>query len=907
MTVRPEIRDYIRNYLGAIDEAQKFAFKNTLTKEINQQTKNILDLMFVYKVSNVNVTKETIEYGMNIIEGYQKRVLHEEVKNLLDNRIIFQGPSGEYEFRRSNLADLDVMLEESKQNILRTGFDISKEVMELAPKKFEEYLEAKGHNNEYQEDKAVKRIFTTTQNLTSKYKDSEDNEISFWEYLENNIPYKVDWKDRYEGIMVYVICETEEDIQNAQHIVKSNNSTKIIAGVPKNPIQISDQIINLLAINSFMDPENDDYSKLEFQEKALVDEILGKEGRKTGQVGEFIKARDQYLDTTTLHWFREDGKTIVADPNNEYEPADVLMKRLFIERNQISHEYINKAHPKRFLGFKDVALREAVTRLIEINHPIEIDQNAKENRGEIRYLRNLLANEGLLQLTGDYKGSIGSYEWESNIQKYQNKLPGLAFIINKLKSLKRGESVTVWEILSETIQEPYGLGPYALCIFLACTIRHFGDELRLKINPATPGYSPTDDPELIIDLAVGNYPGAIIERRFLTPETSQLITDIFNLFSDKPASAGTQQTLSETWAAIKQWREKLTRLEKAVGIYPEENTAHNLVDMLSIYSESNRGSQEFLENLKQIYGYSADADLNKEESKEAINALKADKEEIERKAISIKSTLVNELSQLFNPSGETYIKYQEAITTWYENLHPDQKILNAEWQTPATRTILEAVPKLQDVEKLFLELIPSGPGFSLYKVDDWSFDQTEKYQNIFQDAIDKINTSQPKVLLPNWKSSVEPAHLFDGKPVIKFRGKVTLEISTPEKNAKVRVVKNDNPVEAKQFEIADEKNKIIKEIEESCTYHLVTETDQGDFSRIVHIIFTNEDEGFHLIAETAPQLIPEDREYRFRNPIDKDSLIVLLKSMIERMIEDKLINKNDIIGAFKEILEKLDE
>ncbi len=68
--------------------------------------------------------------------------------------------------------------------------------------------------------------------------------------------------------------------------------------------------------------------------------------------------------------------------------------------------------------------------------------------------------------------------------------------IDKIKGLKRGDTLKYMVTPIEMTEAPYGLGPYALALFLACAIRHFGDEIRLKVNPAGLGYSDTSDPKL---------------------------------------------------------------------------------------------------------------------------------------------------------------------------------------------------------------------------------------------------------------------------------------------------------------------------------------------------------------------------------------------------------------------------
>ena len=903
LTVRPEIRDYIRNYRAAVDEAQRFAYKSKLIKEIDPFTQQVLDLIFVYRVSNVNVVQPTLEYGLNLHRPEDKKKLTGEISALIKNKIIFPSPSGEYEFRRSDMADLDALITEQRQEILEQPLDLAYQITNLANRRWDIYTEAKGHNQDYLGDKRIRRLFATPQELSSKRTLTDGTEVSFWRYHEQRRLAHKSWNDRYDGTMVYVLCENETDIKTAQQANKSNDCENIIVGVPKTPIPVKETVINLLAVINFKG--TDEYSKLDFQEKALVDELEGKENQKTGRVGDLIRARDRYVDAKDLYWYREDGKTHLADANNEYEPADVLMNRIFDKRNTISHNYLSKAHPKSFSGTKDTALREAVAKLVAIDRSVEIDHGEKENRGEIRYLKMALANEGVLRQEGDYDGNVAQYELENNPEKYRYQYPALADLIENLKNIKRGESVILWGLLSETTEAPYGLGPYALALFTACAFRYFGDELRLKINPQAFGYSPTDDPTTIIDVATGSFPTAVVERRSINPATSKLINDIYNQFSETPAPAATQQTLSEAWRALLGWWKNRTRLEKAPGIYDDDGTASSVVDLLSKLSEDPAGNQIFLEEIKQIYGFSPDAELEESHTQEIIDQLGKDKEIIESRAATIKATLVEDLSGLFDPQGTTYKDYTEAIYAWYNNLHPDQKLTNADWQTPVTQTLIDAIPKLQDLEKMFLELIPASYGFKLGKVNDWSHDQSASYSKQFEFALEKINNSLPKVPAPQWKTSVEAAQTYQGAPDIRYRNSVSLTVLVPDGGTCVRVTKNEDPIHAKQFHTVEKSSPWTLEIKDSCSYLLVTQNDQEDFSKVSRLNFTNLDEGNKLISESAPKLDSSERIYRFKNPVDKQGLVVLLSDIVDKVKTDKQISKDEIVAAFQEIAKLL--
>jgi len=900
LMVRLEIRDHIRNYLAAVEEARRYAYRNTLTKEIDPFTQAVLNAIFVYRVSDVNVTQGTLEYGMNLSRPTDKKRLSSEIKSLRNDKILFQSPSGEYAFRRSDMADLDSLISSARQEILEQPLVLSSQVMDLAEKRWERWTDAKGHNQGYLGDKRALRLFATAQELTRTHNPASGTEVSFWEYCERRRRAQESWNDRYNATMVYVLCETEADIKLAKQAVKSNDCRSVIVGIPKTPIPIKDAVVDLLAVTRFR--ESEQYSKLDFQEKALVDEMLGKEAQKTGRVGQFLLAREHYLEAKDLYWYREDGKTHLADATNEYEAADVLMNRLFDKHNTVSHTYLSRAHPKSFSGARDSALREAVARLVILDKPVRIDHAEKENRGEIRYLKFALANEGVLLQDGDFEGTVARYELENNPEKYRSRFPALADLITALKDIQRGESVNLWSILSEMTEAPYGLGPYSLALFTASAFRAFGDELRLKINPAVYGYSPTNDPEIIIDVATGKYPMAVVERRSMNLATVKLINETYRLFAESPAPAGTQQTLSEAWLALSGWWKNRTRLERAVGIYADDTTALSLVDMLSRLCEETAGSEVFLEEIKQIYGYSPDAELTEANALEIIEQLDGDKELIEARADSIKTSLVAELSAFFEPQGDTYKDYADAIYLWYSSLHPDQKVLTAEWQSPASRTLLEAVPKLQDLEKMLLETIPAAPGFKLGSVDDWSHNQSASYVSVFQDALKKIEDSLPRVPAPIWSTSVEEAAEYQGVPIIKYHGSVKLVVQVPEDGSSVRVTINEDPRQSKQYTTVEEYEPWETEVAESCSYLMVTQNAQGDFSKVVRLNFTNLDDGYKLISETAPKLDPSERQYRFRNPVDRHGLVVLLKDIIAHLKNDQRIPMNEIIAGFQEAI-----
>jgi hypothetical protein len=392
----------------------------------------------------------------------------------------------------------------------------------------------------------------------------------------------------------------------------------------------------------------------------------------------------------------------------------------------------------------------------------------------------------------------------------------------------------------------------------------------------------------------------------LNQASASLINQVYKLFSDTPSAAGSSQTRLEAWRTLQAWWKKRTRLEHSVGMYDDKTTAWALIDMLAKNVDQDAGGQTLLEDLRQIYGDQVEDELN-DASVQMIQArLESDKLFIETHSAVLKGSLVKSIADLFQPQEETYIAYKTAIHDWYVNLQAEQKLLTADWQTPPSKAILEAVPRLDDVEKMILETIPGSPGFHLGKVDDWSSDLSQNYLALFTDGLTKIADNFSKVPAPVWETSVEAAAGPQGQILIKYHGIVKLVVSSPEPGVTVRIAKNENPETAKQF-ISVEQTPQEVDVSESCSYLLVSQGASGKFSKTIRLTFTNKDDDSRLISESSPRLDRAEWEYRFRNPVEKQSLVVLLKDIVKHVLDDKKIPAQDVKAAFQEALDQIDQ
>lgn len=898
-SVRPEVHDQIRNYRFALEEAGRIAM-SSFTRVMDELTKQVLDTIFVLRISGIPVTAGNMIASLNLHKPEEKRALEVELNALVEKRVIFMNTSSrEFEFRRNNTADLDGMIARCRVDVGSEIVDLAAQLVSIGASIYESWTVGQGHNANYQADKRLKRIFANPQDLAASYTLTDGSQATYWQKLEQDRISQKNSTERYEGTMVYVVCETEDDILNAQQAAKSNPVPSIIIGVPLVPIAAREKILDLLAIIEFM--RTQEYNKLTDQEKGDVEGKIGKEQTKKGCIGEVVKVRDTYLEATSLVWYHSDGKVLVSKPGNSYEPADILLNMLFIKRNTSEHNLFNLSHSK-FAGGKDPSLREAVKALVSFEKPVAIDANDKESQGEIRYLKNVLVKNGVLTQTGDYTGSSANYQLTANPDSYGKRFPALADLVQKLRNINKGEKVDLWPYLMTLIEKPYGIGPYALSLFLAVAIRYLGDEIRVKLNPVGFGFIDIHEPEIVIDIATGKYSNTIVERLERTEAVVALVDGIHKAFSKTPANAGVHYTQGDAWRAMLDWWKERTHLEQTSGIYPEQGTARKLAQMLAEIENISTVSQIFLDKLKVVYGYSEEAELDDSQAKEIIKKLNENKGEIENHAGEIRDNIIHGIGRLFVPEGNTFLDYQDAIRNWVNDLHPDQKLKNANWQTQQSITLIEALPTMTDIKQMLLDNIPVQPSFGFGKVNDWGSDKTEDFVQRFREALAVVNNGLPKVEPPTFEipMAAEP-NPFGGDPVYKYHGSIDVVISSPV-GVMVRVAKNEDPRTAKQFELVNSNRPLKTTITDSSSLQLVSQNTNGEFSKVVRVSFRNLNDDYKLIPEPQGRLEKAEMYYSFRNPVNPQGLSTLLRDLFSRLEADGKISREDLASAVKEAI-----
>ena len=901
--VREAVRQQIRNYQASLREANKHA-QAQLIGELDPMLDRVLKLLLMYEISKVAPTFENLAFGLYCETPAEKSQLQNRLEALAEQKILFQSPTGIYEFRRSEAADFESLIEGYKSDPDNIPKDLAAEVMSLVPLgRGGGWLEAKNHNQPYDEDKRLMRIFAQPGDLQAQHTLPNTGEnVDFFTYHERQLHAETEWKSRFEGVLVYVLCETDEEVARARHAVEANQSDRVIVGVPRHPISIRETVMNLRAALHVQKTEDLDAMTLQDRSR-LQEEIIGDERRETGYTGEFVKARKRYLDAKELSWYATQGAILVAQPQSEYEPADESMGRLYQKRTRTPHPYLNQIHVSRFGPGKDVPLTDAVAALLRTHRPVEIDHSAPANRGEIRYLKNVLADNGALRQVGPASGTVAHYQVESSSDKFRDKLPALAAMLDNLYAFKQGESLTVRKLLADHADVPYGQGPIALSLFLAYAVRALGDELRLQLQPGAVGYVAMNDPDLIIELVDLEHPNAILERQTISPADRALINGIHNLFAVEPGAAGQQHTVNEAYGALRDWWAGLANLARVSDIYEAGTSTQALVKLLRNVETANP-YRLVLEQLQTGYGFSEDAMITDSSQAKILEGLREDKAALENGAGRVKDVLLKQLMVPFGPESDFYGDYQVAIENWYKNLGNEQQDEYASWHSHASQAVVQRLRTVVNIETTFFDQLPADAGFGLGRVNDWHRDRSDEYAQMLAAALERIEANRIELPAPRWK--IRGVYTKEGSPAhsqILFRGGVVLEIEVPQPDVKVLVTDtNEDPRTALQrqtvegqFELSIKKSHVVK---------LVSQGEDGGFGQVITISFVNENRKYEIAPLTQQQLL--EREYKFVYPEDKEALRVVISSILRDVMKQGLIDENEARQMLIDLSDKLE-
>lgn len=848
----------------------------------------ILKLMLVFDIVGIPARLLNILYGLNL-QLRQERMLKSEIKGLVEQKIIFFNKQAQvYEFRRGSDIDWDSVIQTEKERIISTGsYDLPSQFLDIYKEPtFGKYLDAKKYNSAKDADKTLLRVFELAKDFGKTKKTNNGNDVDYFTYYENELKTVSAWKDSYDGVIIYVIAETDEEIISAKNIVKNNKSQYVVTAIPENPIPIQDAFIELLA--ALRVKNSAEYKDAPVGDLARLDEnYIGDINR--GYAKKYLDLRNLYLSSRSSTWYGTDAKIIESRPQNEQEPGFKFLSNLYNSFNNINDEDINRCH-KPLSSAKKLILRDAINHLLEAGNRITIDTSYGNDKGFIRYLKNVFINKQLLSKVSGSSGSIWLTEVEKDFSKYRMVFPALADMIADIHS---NESINVKQFINKYRYAPYGLSEVSLILFLAFVIKYFGDELAYKKIPNQPGEVQIQSFDQLEEIVNSSSPFAVFEKRKLDEAQKQLVVDLFKIFGDKDIAVGEIPRTKELLDKIISWYDKLPRISKAEELYKDESVQN----FLSLIKADASDPYTFLfEKLQTVFGFDAEEKLDAKINETVVGGVKSILKSIESKLDEIEEKILTGYLAIFGVKGTTFGNLEDSIIEWYNDLDANQRELNAEWHSKNSRPLVKFLKDTQNLRSLIFDSIPTSNDYSLGKVAEWNVDNTQIYLDKVKDGLEtirnaKILVEKPVVVVENGKVDYE-----SGKDLQITCDKIKdliIRVSLPQ-NAKeiwVNYQGNDPRSKNSQKEILKE-NTVLQIDKNSRTIILVAVDVEQNFSQTITLKVRENFRG--KVDETV-------FGYEVKKIKNIKDFELTIKDLARRVLDDKIVSNEELVKLFDEL------
>lgn len=896
----PRAKERVSNYEASLTQLQRARNQNPLELADTERIKRIMRTMLVYDLIGVHTSLENIAFGLNVQSGGQS-VIKGQLKEMASFGIVHHNPTTKlYEFRRSDIFDVDRAVEEYKRKEGDKLGNLAVELTDLVPlKRRNRYLEAKAYNAQHNEDKRLERRIVTPGDLATT-RTVEGQTLTYFDLMEQASEQEVARDGNFEGIVLYVVCETQADIAKARDLAARNASPRAAVALPSAPIAFKDAILNLKAIESIKEsPEAESFST---QDNALV---LNREKAFHGRLEEL---RDRLLDPRKLAWLGAYGKALPVSPHKADDAATKMMQQLYTRRNTFSHDDFNRTHDVRNFTKKHLSLVEAVNALLKVGHDLTIDDKQAANRGEKRYLLRCLYQRGALSKVHK-KGSITFVEVERDLSRFEPYLPALANMIRDVQSLGSEDRVRLRKFINKYRQPPYGLGDIALSLLFATLLRFFGDTIKIKKDEAAIGDLYVADFETVADIVKGNYPDAFTGYRQIRPGERELITGVYQLFTRLTSAAQVSVNITNAYDAIATWYEDLPPVAQVSSFYQEAEHSQTTKFLQVLDRLRSQDPHAFvLGELQTVAGYEADELVTPERAQEILAALELARDQIESTLERVQSRIRDGLCDIFVVQGSTWDDLANGVRAWYNNLDSNQRSTTASWHNDASKPLVRSFLDLSNPRELFVDKLPERPSYGFGRVRDWNADLVGDFLSKIHDGVTHIEDNRIKVPSPEAELT---GNYRQEKGNVFFSGPLTLRLSHPDPTVRVFVTDTGkDPIagvkersefrEAKSFDI----HRLTQAREEIVMIKYVPQDAEGNWGIVETLTFF--DETLENEIRAPRTLFKESKTIvKFVFPTDEAGLVTAFRTFFESILEHEIVDGERLHQLVEEILGRL--
>lgn len=889
--LRQTIKEYVRNFETSLRELSKNRSTSGSIELLDELYSNILKTMIIYQIIGVDINIRTLKFGLNANTQSKVMDLESCLKVACSKKIIYLNDTNHcYEFRRNDAVDINGLIRDYKQVEENVPVDIMQEVESIIKQdeikkigkffKEEYYLDPLKYNFAYKEDKRLLRKFCAVKDLENP---------SYYEKLLLHMEDEKEYKKSYEGIALYVFCETEDDIKKARTLARNNPSSSIIIGVTTEENRILDDVFSLKAAFAI------DRSEFSSQDIGILKEQI-----QFYDASLYNKLK-LYITSKKLTYFGEKGTELSNGANDDDAAAVKMLESIYeSKRNKLNHEDLNKSHV--FKEGSNAALREAVEILLNFNKPLAYRKDYGADRGDIKYFQNVLLQHGVIRQVQTVGNEV-LCELEQNSNKFAKVIPALAAMLEKLQSM--GTVISPQGLISDYMKT-YGIGYNASILFFAVAKRYFKDSLIILPEAQDIGTLKTTSYDSLLDLLFHQkYKNAVMEYKQIQTHDEFFIKELYKLITKQSLEIETTVTIDLLHEALKKWYEGLDGICKVKNIYE----INKLDRFIEVFNKINSVSaRDFvLEEVKTIYGYDRQDLILTELVPGIIVKLRKDIDLIEQGYYIVRENLFNEVKEIFNSSDSTSERISYSINLWIEGLSEMQKSFKNELQNEDSRPLVMHLGKSTDFEELISKTLPGS--YNLGSVKGWAIDKTDSLVQKIRAGKAHVEQGLYSVNPPKYNvfgKDVSESKLNDTSTRVTYIGTLKLEI-IPDEDGKIFITSNG--CDPKDVNAQREECSTIFQFEtkENKQISFCGVDSEGKSSKVITLQLVNDENKFEVkyvpkqLAFGAPAK-EEDPEIQVTLPKDKESLEKCIKSIFNQSKTIYSLNNRVLTEVLKALL-----
>lgn len=888
-------REYIRNYETSLRELAKIRH-NDMTDIVLADPifERVLKIMVIYDIIGLANTPELIKYGLNMVSVTQSASLDNVFKLASEKKIIYlNDTNGCYEFKRSDSKDISGLVRDYKSKPANIPENYAKALEEVCKSEFAsktkkkikgDALSPQKYNLMYLEDKRLRRVFCV-------FKDLENEQ--YFAQIHSDLLAETDLKKKDDGAIIYVICESQDEVNRAIALTKKNMYPEIMIAVPKEPANICDDIFSLKAACYYQDNTSEfspqDIRALKEQAQAYDTKIA--------------KRLDYIMDSKNYQAYAAYGETL---ENGAYDVGAVaLLERIYKgKRNTVKHDEINKSHE-----FKEnnIALRDAIDRLLDVSQVIAFHNDYGNDRGDIKYIKNLLVQNGVV-FVNNTQGALEYCVVEKDIERYRLQMPALHDMIKEIHD-SEGTEIDVQKFIQKYVSS-YGIGYNAVLLYMAMIKRYFADSLSFVKDVMAVGSINVNNIDVLKAVVLSqDYVNCVMKYEPISEEEAKYIERLITVFGG--SGAGNLELLQQS---IKKWYMGLEPICKATDLYDDSMTkkfvsACNKIDTTSI-------REIVLFDFKEVVGQERDTLIyGSSIIDELIQGLSRQKDIVDNGYLLIRKKIVEGISSLFGEITDDIVTVEATFRSWYKELDEAQRDVLNPLQNENSKPIAKAVGSERNFADVLLSDIPTDMKFGSVKM--WTSDKSAEYIQSFKNGKTHLENDVYAVSTPEYvlsgKGVSEEKHGKDSE--IRFSGDMTITIECGAGNAYYYVTTDGtNPTDPMAQRIKRMEAYAIV-INRDTTVKICGVGDNNKYSSVLDLRCVNEETKYEVKVSGMQQFqkidsngitAVNDVKVHSIVPIDSDSLCLCVKSIAELMKTNHNVGTEEIVKGLRNAIDDLE-